>query len=440
MAQLFTNNATSLLANPISDTATSLNVIPGHGSLFPSPSNGDYFLVTLEDQSATYREIIKVTGRSGDTLSFDLSGRGQEGTSIRNWAATAGQVTLVDLRITAEALTRFANSAPALTGEPNGFINASEVSLSWDNPSRTLTISPVGASYSFYSNGIKFTKTGTENITIANILGAKYVYFNASGVLSVINSFDIQLIKIFAWVTTLYWNVALATAVPDALMELHGCDMSAETHAYLHTTHGTAFQSGLLPIINATGDGSLLSHVQMPCAAGVIRDEDIVHAIPARLGTDIIPVCYRVGVNEWRVDSTSSAAVRTTGSGRAAYNQFTGGAWQLTEVPNGDYVLAHLYAIPGLTQKYTVIMGLATYTTIQRARAAARTEIMAIDDFPLLEAKLIATLLVQTNNTYNNAVKSRFVETDAPSAESFVDWRHVSTVAGVPSSTPPIIP
>jgi hypothetical protein len=106
--QLFSNNAVSLLAAPITSTATSLTVISGQGALFPTPTGdgSDYFLITLEDQLATIREIIKVTARSGDTLTFLLSDRGLEGTSARAWTSALGAETVVDHRITAETMQR----------------------------------------------------------------------------------------------------------------------------------------------------------------------------------------------------------------------------------------------------------------------------------------------------------------------------------------------
>jgi len=102
-AQLFTNNAVSLLALPISAADTSLTVMSGYGALFPQPIDaGDFFLVTLENQTATAREIIRVTGRTGDTLTGLV--RAQEGTSAQAWAASLGNDTLVDHRVTAETM------------------------------------------------------------------------------------------------------------------------------------------------------------------------------------------------------------------------------------------------------------------------------------------------------------------------------------------------
>ena len=106
LTQLFSNNAVSLLSTGISATDTFLTVMAGYGAQFPQPiGNGsDFFLVTLENQSATLREIIRVTGRSGDTFQFTLANRGQEGTTVQAWSATLGSDTLVDHRVTAETM------------------------------------------------------------------------------------------------------------------------------------------------------------------------------------------------------------------------------------------------------------------------------------------------------------------------------------------------
>lgn len=104
--QLFTNNAVTLLQAPITATDTSLTVMNGYGAQFPQPTGdgSDFFLVTLENQTATVREIIRVTGRVGDTFTFALAHRGQEGTTPLAWNASSGDDTLVDHRITAETM------------------------------------------------------------------------------------------------------------------------------------------------------------------------------------------------------------------------------------------------------------------------------------------------------------------------------------------------
>ena len=120
LKQLFTNNAVSLLAAPISASSTTLAVIAGHGSLFPSiVEPGHYFLVTLENETATQREIIKVNGRVGDV--FTSLERGWEGTTPQNWPSGGGSDTLVDHRVTAGTLTNLVHETNF--GQPTEGIN-----------------------------------------------------------------------------------------------------------------------------------------------------------------------------------------------------------------------------------------------------------------------------------------------------------------------------
>ena len=76
---LFANNAKTTLAGPIASGATSLTLAAGTGTLFPNPTTGQQFAMTLTSQSsATQREIVYCTARSGDICTVV---RGQEGTT-----------------------------------------------------------------------------------------------------------------------------------------------------------------------------------------------------------------------------------------------------------------------------------------------------------------------------------------------------------------------
>ncbi len=70
----FTNNATSLLALPVSHTDGTATIEAGDVGLFPvpNPGTGDYFYATLEDRRVvpTRREIVKVTNRTGATFTI----------------------------------------------------------------------------------------------------------------------------------------------------------------------------------------------------------------------------------------------------------------------------------------------------------------------------------------------------------------------------------
>lgn len=76
---LYANNAKTTLAAPVTASQTTISVAPGTGALFPNPTTGQAFKVTLVSaSSASVFEVCLCTARSGDTLTVI---RAQEGTA-----------------------------------------------------------------------------------------------------------------------------------------------------------------------------------------------------------------------------------------------------------------------------------------------------------------------------------------------------------------------
>jgi hypothetical protein len=103
MPQLFTNNAWSFLNGGITAVATSITLSTGQGARFPSPTGGDYFLLTLiglTDGNESSWEIVKVTARATDVLTVV---RAQEGTSGFAWLSG----TRLELRMTSATADNF---------------------------------------------------------------------------------------------------------------------------------------------------------------------------------------------------------------------------------------------------------------------------------------------------------------------------------------------
>ena len=157
MTVLFTNNAASNLASSITNTATSLTVTTSSGSIFPTPTGGDYFLVTLQGISGTPIEIVKCTSRSGDTMTIV---RAQEGTTAS--AFSGGDK--VELRITA------------------GEMNAIETAINGINPVGTGAVyensNTITANYTMTSskNGVSAGPvTVATGITVTIPTGSRWV-------------------------------------------------------------------------------------------------------------------------------------------------------------------------------------------------------------------------------------------------------------------------
>ncbi len=103
MPIVFSNAASSQLASAIASTDVvplSINLVTGGGSSFPALSSGEYFYVALVDSSGNF-EVMKITARSGDTLT--ASSRALDSTAAQSFAVN----DTVELRLVKSAIEEF---------------------------------------------------------------------------------------------------------------------------------------------------------------------------------------------------------------------------------------------------------------------------------------------------------------------------------------------
>lgn len=79
MSQLFTNNASGTLSVQAEIIDTTLTLQTNEGQLFPVPTGGDFFLVTIEDTSGNI-EVVNCTDNTADVLTVV---RAQESTTAK---------------------------------------------------------------------------------------------------------------------------------------------------------------------------------------------------------------------------------------------------------------------------------------------------------------------------------------------------------------------
>ena len=154
---LFSNNAVSNLASPLTPTAVSIPLTAGGGALFPSPSAGQIFKLTLTDAATgKINEIVNVTSRTGDTLTVV---RGQEGTSPLAWSAGDFAANF----LTAGSLANFVTQSdvPVISINPVLYIDPANGNDANDGssgtPFRTIVAAlAYAASHLFAPGGITF--------------------------------------------------------------------------------------------------------------------------------------------------------------------------------------------------------------------------------------------------------------------------------------------
>lgn len=162
---LFANNAKTTTQGAISDTDVTIVLKTGAGALFPALSAGQYFIATLTNSTGTTNEIVKVTARTGDSLTVV---RGQESTIAVAWGTgtkfsnfwTAGQASV--MLQSAQAQIQAGNYAA-----DTGSVNAMVVTLS---PVPASLASLIGTPIRVLVNITNTNATPTLNI---NGLGAQ---------------------------------------------------------------------------------------------------------------------------------------------------------------------------------------------------------------------------------------------------------------------------
>ena len=307
-----------------------------------------------------------------------------------------------------------------VTKEPTGFPSRADSAVTFDDLSRTLTITPTSTSFDVYVKGKKFTKT-EDSIVINDDSGNHYVFYDEFGSLTETSIFDVSIFTDNALVAIVYWNNETNSHIYFA-EERHGLTMDGATHGYLHTVFGARYLLGLaLEDFSVNGTGDVAADAQFVSDQGKIRDEDLLIEIAQQ---DDIPILYREG-SLWRKKSADAYPVIYSGTAgytelRLPYNRFNGTSWSLSQVNNNSFVLVHFFGTNDKDHGVVGIQGINQYSSISAARNAASTEISSLSGLPFAEFVAIGSVVFETANGYTNVPKAR---TRSVNGGDYVDFR-----------------
>ena len=129
-----------------------------------------------------------------------------------------------------------------------------------------------------------------------------------------------------------------------------------------------------------------------------------------------IPVFYRDGASGyWRkVAATSYPFYDNGGADNVYYNQFTGGAWQRTELGGGKYTTYWIYGTPDKSEPILSIMGQVEWDNANAARAGATLDTLDWGTLFSEEFKVLYRTIVKADGTI----------------DSYDDYRAVGTPGG----------
>jgi hypothetical protein len=319
----------------------------------------------------------------------------------------------------------------------NGFPNRVDSEISFADSTRTISVTPTGTSFDYFDAGVRYTTTG-DHLVIADTEGIHAIFYEEDTLTEAVNpSSSVVTAGIFdtALVSLMYWSTGQGSGIYVG-EERHGHVMDPSTHSYLHFKNGLIYNWGLgLNTMDVDGDGDVDTAAQFGIDVGAVADEDIYLPISAVSSLTGCPIYYMEGADaEWKRYYNPGFSVRTydgTSSTRLAWNEYDAGEWKLTEVDNSDLVLCHVFATTEKDQPLISIMGQAEYNTKNLARQGALVEIqsLTLDNILFPEIRALYTIIFQTKDLDDNAVKGRAVSTDE--GDDAIDWRseYISRVA-----------
>lgn len=317
--------------------------------------------------------------------------------------------------------------------EPTGFTSRMNSQISFDNTTRTFTISSAAAEgFEVWLHAISTTHY-TDTVEITDVTGLHFIYYDyLDASLQVTQTPSPELFTDMALVAILYWRQDQQQAIYFA-DERHGITMDGSTHQYLHLTLGAQYRQGLgLYDFLVDQNGSSDLHCKFSCQDGRIADEDLEITIANNLPQKLqqyctLPLFYRIGADSnWYRKEPSDMPLIKAGdvehySGALiAYNHKLNNQWLLSAVGVNRFVLVHVFATNDVNTPIVAVLG-GTYQTKSTAREFARSEIKQLQGLPFLEFVELGTIIYQANETYTNTYKARIDSTDT--GEDYVDHR-----------------
>jgi len=301
--------------------------------------------------------------------------------------------------------------------------------LSFNNSTRTFTITPVG-SFEILIDAVSKVYSTSQSIVIPNTEGKWFFYFDSTGTIQCTNDGNPEtlILPIGVLIASVYWSVASQSILGQVKDERHGVVMDRATHCWLHENIGTKWNSGLQLTGFNLGVGTLNTDSQFTVNSGAILDEDLKFNIPQYINSLNIMSINGAGI---LLQSTNTGYTVLTGTnGKLVYNDLS--TYSLVEATSGNYVLCHVVALNGLdldSGEIVAFVGQNQYTTLELAVAGAPNEVTIINGGHYLsnENLVIGTVILQTSDSFTNATQSMIVQ---PSLGlNYLDWRFSVPIA-----------
>lgn len=303
------------------------------------------------------------------------------------------------------------------------------VSLSYDNATRKVTVSPTGTSFKFWIDGQLFTKSSAETTAAhADATDVYFITYDANG--------DLQ-------VSATPWSIVDRTATPVAVVyyyqplsdgvcfyECHTEDRNLEIHQNLHFSRGTQYISGG-DISGYTLNTDSDAAVTFAIATARIADEDITTDTTALADGGPYTIFSRTGASgDWTWTDTEVFPFES-GTTYPQWNEWTGATWQLTELSGaaGQFINYFVLAVPAIDAVHQIVMipGQEVFSTQAAAESSSigDLDLGTAAQFPFQEIRGLWKFVLSPRTSYGGTHKCKIL-----SIQSIKDDNVLSSVSG----------
>lgn len=309
------------------------------------------------------------------------------------------------------------NLQPILDGktEMTGFpVDASGnylCTLTYNESTRTVTITPTGSTFDIFISGTKYTFTGAQSIQHGTQQGGHFVYFDVTGTLVTGQTpWDILL-----HVPVCYVFRDAVSNLNIAWEERHHAGRDVYWHRNQHYNEGTKIRSGFTAAGYVLNSSTSNADITYSIDSGIVEDEDIAITTEALADNGPYTILLRTGATgDWIVDRSSTVPLLLSGLD-VAYNNFTGGVWTMTAAGQNQYVNYYVFAAtalpstsvtPATKNQILIVPGQAVHTSLTNANAEIVSSI-SWGDIPFQEVAPLYKVTFIRNTGYTTTGRCR---------------------------------
>lgn len=294
---------------------------------------------------------------------------------------------------------RYGNIDTDLAGRSplHGTEDITQSTLSYNEITRTVTITPTGTSFNIWSRGVKYEISTTIEWQHSDVTGEYFFYFNASG--QPVISQSVWNLYTDIPICFVYYNATISKGV--ALEERHSAWRDPAIHERMHIIDGTqASPSGFAIADYLLNNNTNNSSINFSISSGDIYDEDLKSASSQLNAGGPYQYLYRSGsAGNW-VWTTGNSTPFISGATYVQKNDIIATNWTLTEILNNSFMNFYVMVIPTINySKIFIVPGQYSYTSQSGAEAESVTS-LSWGTMPFAEIAPLYKITVGVKSSY----------------------------------------